>query len=65
MVQNRATHHILSDESNLVMVRKFEKLVEVDSDDEDGDDTIEANDACLEKPTSIELRSVIETLMHY
>ena len=47
------------------MVRKFEKLVEVDSDDEDGDDTIEANDACLEKPTSIELRSVIETLMHF
>ena len=39
------------------MVREVEEPVEAESDEEDGNDTIEVNDECLEKPTSIELRS--------
>ena len=45
---------ILSDESILAIVREVEEPVEVESDEEDGDDTIEVNDKCLEKATSIE-----------
>ena len=52
----------MSDELILAMVREVEKTVEVESDEEDGHDMIEVNDKCLEKPTSIELRSAIETL---
>ena len=47
------------------MVRELEKPAEVESDEEDGDDAIEVNDKCLEKPTSTELRSAIETLMFF
>ena len=57
------TEPILSEKSILVMMREVEEPVEVKSDEEDGDDTIEVNDKCLKKPTSIELRSAIETLM--
>ena len=60
-----ATDPILSDESILAMVREVEESVEVEIDEENGDDTIEVNDNCLEKPNSIELRSAIETLMDF
>ena len=56
------TEPILSDELILAIVREVEKTVEVESDKEDGHDMIKVNDKCLEKPTSIELRSAIETL---
>ena len=37
---------------------------ELESDKEDGDDMIGANDKCLEKPTSIAIiRSAVETIM--
>ena len=45
------------------MVREIEEPVE--SNEEYGDDTIGVNDKCQEKPTSIELRSAIETLMDF
>ena len=60
-----ATEPILSDELVLAMVREVEEPVEVESDKEDGDDTIEVYDKCLENPTSIELRNAIETLMDF
>ena len=60
-----ATDPILSDESILVIVREVEEPVEVESGEEDGDNAIEVHDKCLEKPTSIELRSAIETLMDF
>ena len=41
-------------------MREVEKPLQVESDEEDGDRTIEVNDKCLEKPTTIELRSAIE-----
>ena len=47
------------------MEREIEDPVEVESDEEDSDDTIEVNDKCLEKPTLIELRSAIATLMDF
>ena len=47
------------------MVREIEKPVEVDNDEKDGDDAIKVNDKRIEKPTAIELRSAIETLMDY
>ena len=47
------------------MLHEVEELVEVKSDEEDGDDTIKVNDKCLEKPTSIDLRSAIETLVDF
>ena len=40
---------------------KSEVPVAVESDEGNGDDTIEVNEGCLEKPTSIELRIAIET----
>ena len=55
-----ATEPILSDESILAIVQEVEKPLEAESDEEDGDRTIEVNDKCLEKPTTIELRSAIE-----
>ena len=47
------------------MVREVEKPVEVKIDEEVGDNTIKVNDKCLEKHTSIGLRSTIETLMDF
>ena len=47
------------------MVREVEEPVEVESDEENGDDTIAVNDKCLEKPPSIEVRSAIEILMDF
>ena len=44
-------------------MREIEEPVE--SNEEYGDDTIGVNDKCLEKTTSIELRSAIETLMDF
>ena len=44
-----STELFVSDESILAMVRE----VEVENDEEDGDGTIEVNDKCQEKPTSI------------
>ena len=41
----------------------YEEPIEVEDDEEDGDDTIK--DKCLEKPTSIKLRSAIETLLDF
>ena len=48
-----ATEPISSNESIFAMVREVEEPVEVESDEEDGDDRIEVSDKCLEKPTSI------------
>ena len=45
------------------MVREAEEPIEIESDEVDGNDTIEVSDKCLEKPTSIQLRSAIETIM--
>ena len=47
------------------MEREIEEPVEVESDEEDSDDTIEVNDKCLEKLTLIELRNAIATLMDF
>ena len=47
------------------MVREAQEPVKVESDEEDGDDTIKVNYKCLENSTSIELRSAIETLMNF
>ena len=58
-----ATEPMLSDESILAMVRKVEEPIEVEDDEEDGDDTIGAQS--LEKPTSTQLRSTIETLLNF
>ena len=60
-----ATEPILSDKSIFAMLHEVEELVEVKSDEEEGDDTIKVNDKCLEKPTSIDLRSAIETLVDF
>ena len=45
------------------MVREAEEPIEIENDEVDGNDTIEVSDKCLEKPTSIQLRSAIETIM--
>ena len=58
-----ATEPMLSDESTLAMVREVEEPIEVENDEEDFDDTI--GDQCLEKPTSTQLRSAIETLLDF
>ena len=50
-------------ESILAMARDVEEPIEVEDDEEDGDDTIA--DKYLEKPTSAYLRSVIETLLNF
>ena len=47
------TEPVLSDESILTMVREDEESIEVEDNEEEGDNTIEVNDNCLEKPTSI------------
>ena len=60
-----ATELTLSDQSILAMVHEVEKPDEVESDEEDGDDTTEVNDKSLENPTSVELRSVVETLTDF
>ena len=60
-----AAEPILSDKSIFAMLHEVEELVEVKSDEEDGDDTIKVNDKCLEKPTSIDLRSAIEPLVDF
>ena len=41
-----ATETILSDELILAMVREVKEPVEIESDEEDGDDTIEVNVKC-------------------
>ena len=60
-----ATEPVLSDESIFVMVREDEKSIEVEDGEEEGGNTIEVNDNCLEKPTPIQLRSAIETLLDF
>ena len=60
-----ATELTLSDQSILAMVHEVEEPDEVESDEEDGDDTTEVNDKSLENPTSVELRSVVETLTDF
>ena len=52
-----ATEPVLSDESILAMVREIEEPIE----EEDGSD----EDISLEKPTSIQLRSAIGTLLDF
>ena len=59
------TETVLSDDSILAMVREDEESIEVEDDKEEGDNTIEANDNFLEKPTPIQFRSVIETLLDF
>ena len=54
---------MLSDESILAMVRDVEEPIEVEDDEEDGDDTIGVK--CVEKPTSTHLRSAIEALLDF
>ena len=39
---------VLSDESTLVMVREDEESIKVEDDEEEGENTIEVNDNCLE-----------------
>ena len=56
-----ATEPVLSDESILAMVREIEEPIEVQDDEEDGGD----EDISLEKPTLIQLRSAIETLLDF
>ena len=56
-----ATESVLSDESILAMVREIEEPIAVEDDVEDDGD----EDISLEKPTSIQLRSAIETLLDF
>ena len=44
-----------------IFEREVEEPIEVEDDEEDGDDTIE--DKCLEKSTSTQLISAIDTLL--
>ena len=60
-----ATEPVLSDKSILAMVCEDEESIEVEDDEEEGDNTIEVNGNCLEKPTLIQLRSTIETLLDF
>ena len=53
------------DESILAMVNEDEESIKVEDDEEERDNTIEVNDNCLEKPTPIQLRSAIETLLDF
>ena len=50
---------------NCCNVREVEESVKVEINEEDGDDTILANNKRLEKPTSKELRSAVETLTDF
>ena len=59
-----ATEPVLSDEPILAMVREDEESIELE-DEEEGDNTFEVSDNCLEKPTPIQLRSAIETLLDF
>ena len=54
---------MLSDESILTMVREVEEPIEVEDDEQDGADTI--GDQCLEKSTSTQLKSAIETQLSF
>ena len=45
------------------MAREVEEPIEVEDDEEDSEDT--TGDKCLEKPTSTQLRSAIETLLDF
>ena len=47
------------------MMHEVKEPVEVESNKEDGNDAMEVSDKCLEKPTSVELRSAIETIMGF
>ena len=47
------------------MMHEVKDPVEVENNKGGGDDTMEVTDKCLEKPTSIELRSAIETIMGF
>ena len=60
-----ATEPVLSDESILAMVCEDEESIEVEDDEEEGNNLIQVNDNCLEKPTPIQLRSAIETLLDF
>ena len=60
-----ATEPVVSDESILAMVNEDEESIKVEDDEEERDNTIEVNDNCLEKPTPIQLRSAIETLLDF
>ena len=40
---------------SLTVVREDEESMEVEDDEEEGDNTIEVNDNCLENPTPIEV----------
>ena len=52
-----------NDESILAIGHEDEESIEVEDDEEEGNNTIEINDNCLENSTPIQLRSVIETLL--
>ena len=56
-----ATEPVLSDESILAMVREIEEAIEVEDDEDDGGHEL----ISLEEPTSIQLRSAIETLLDF
>ena len=56
-----ATEPVLIDESILAMVRDDEESIEVEDDEEEGDDT----NKVLEKPTAMQLRSAIKTLLDF
>ena len=60
-----ATEPVLSDESIHAMVREDEESIEVEDDEEEGNNSIEVNNNCLKKPTPIQLRSAIETLLEF
>ena len=60
-----ATEPVLSEESILANVREVEESIEVEDDEEKGENTIEVNHNCLENPTPIQLRSAIETLLNF
>ena len=48
-----ATEPVLSDKSILAMIREDEESIEVEDHEEEGDNTIEVNGNCLEKPNPI------------
>ena len=52
---------MLFDKSILAIVREVEEPIEVEDDEEDGDDTI--GDKYLEKLTTTQLRNTLETLL--
>ena len=60
-----ATEPVLSDDSILAIVRKDKVSIKIEDDEEEGNNTIKVNDNCQEKPTSIQLRSAIETLLDF